>query len=402
MIWIVHIPPEYDGLDITSPAISYVLHNKPSADLIALVELRGGTITVFDDPFDGSGDITVEQDGINSDLTDYGDGDYSYDPIDQYETDVDIIVDGGSGVTIKINFKIYQPINKISGGGGALPIYAMSGDYQAIYKISNDDGTSLLNITNSDFPGITIGTISNFVCSDNGYLYFFWIGEEGLPIETHCHLVVVDPGMDYVEVMDIGWTGFQGVAMLAYDRAANMLYLEADDFPTSDQTTIYTFTRVGAAVSSNTRDNSSLGYWFSGMSVYDGVISYTATDISGDAHVVCDGVSRFSSATATMTGDILSPTDGYVYALYSDAGKLHLVKIDPVSGEIWTYDFPAGSTTLNTGRNLYVNDNGYSMTTIDIGGMGGAFILDPDGNYYDGGPVNMRGLDNSLSYFVEI
>jgi hypothetical protein len=401
MIWIVNIPPEYDGLEIVSPAISYVLHNQPSETQVALVEARGGTITAIEDPFGGSGTVTVTQDEEETDVTDLGDGDYSFDPLDQYETDVEVTIDGGGDVTIKINFTLYQKNNIVTGGGGeALPMYAIAESYEAVVKVDYETGTTVLTVDDSNFGSLFDGTKSNFVCSDNGYLFLFWIGSEGIPIETHTHLVVIDPDGNASEALDIGSTSHQGYCMLAYDRAQNKLYLEADDFPTSGQTTLYTFSETGGALSSQTRDTSTLGHSFDGIAVYNGIVSYLAYDFSsGDDIIICDGVERFSTS-GNMTGDILSPADGYVYALYSDSGALHLIKIDPSSGVEWTFDLPPTSTTLNSGRNLFVNDSGYSMVTVDIGGISGTFVIDPDGNYFDGGPVNMRGIDNYLNYFT--
>lgn len=402
MIWIVNIPPEYDGLEVSSPAISYVLHTEPSQAIIDVVADRGGTITALEDPFDGGGDVTVTQDDDETELDDLGDGDYSFDPLDQYETNVEVTIDGGGDVTIKINFTLYQKYNIVTGGeGDALPLYAMSTDAETVYQIDNDDGTSLWDVSSSDFAGVWDGTISNFVCSDDGYLYFFWIGEEGAPIETHTHLVVIDPEGTDAEALDIGSTVHQGWSMIAYDRTTGTLYLEADDFPAFGQTTLYTFSKTGGAIGSTTRDTSSLGYSFSGIAVYNGVVSYVAYDIStGYDAIVCDGVERFTSSSAYMTGDIVAPADGYVYALYDDSG-IKLIKIDPASGVEWTYDFGGSSSTVNWSRNLWVNDDGLAMVTLDISGTTTTYLISSGGTLSDSWPVaDNRCIDNNLNYFV--
>ena len=401
MIWIVNIPPEYDGLEIVSPAISYVLHNQPSETQVALVEARGGTITAIEDPFGGSGTVTVTQDEEETDVTDLGDGDYSFDPLDQFETDVEVTIDGGGDVTIKINFTLYQKYNIVTGDGSEpLPMYAMGGSYETVYQVDDETGATNWSDYSEDYAGLYEGTKSNFVCSDNGYLYFFWIGWEGMPIETHTHLIVIDPDGNASEALDIGSTSHQGYCMLAYDRAQNKLYLEADDFPTSGQTTLYTFSETGGALSSQTRDTSALGHSFDGIAVYAGVVSYLAYDFgSGDHIVICDGSEKMSTS-GNLSGDILAPADGFVYVLFEYNG-IKLRKIKPSGSVEWTYDFGLGTTLLNYDRNLWVNDAGASMVTIDDGGTSMTYIVDTEGNLsktFTG--ENNRGLDNLYNYYT--
>ena len=398
-IWIITFPPVYDGIIMTSPSYITIMTTEPTgsvlADLLAagakihkVPKLDGGTTTISDNGSPVSLDYDEEDDTYTGDL--------SEDLV--HEIDVDQSTDDADSTT---SFVYNSGTNFVVGDSvSSLPLYAMSDDSETIYKVSNSTGLTLWSLNSADYTGIWNGTISNFVCSDDGYLYFFWIGEEGVPIETHTHLIVVDPDGNDSEALDIGNTSHQGLSMLAYDRATSTIYLEADDFPASGQTTLYTFSETGVASGSSTRDTSSLGYSFSGIAVYNGIVSYLAYDFSsGDDIIICDGVERFSTS-GSMTGDILAPVDGYVYALYSDGGALHLIKIDPSGGVEWIFDLPPTSTTLNSGRNLFVNDSGYSMVTVDIGGISGTFVIDPDGNYFDGGPVNMRGIDNYFNYYT--
>ena len=240
MIWIVYIPPVYDGLEILSPGRTYVLRTAPSAEFIAYIESVGGTIKVMEDPLNGDGDTTISLDGDDSEINNDDYGDYVEMP-DQYETEVDIDIEDEEGNTVDVDpYTQYQPKNIVVGNPEpALPLYSAAGNASYIYLLDNESGITLDSWTDADYNLISSGTKSNFCISDEGILFFWYPKDEGYPLTTHIHVRVIDTGGSVYSILDHSGGSDESSTFLAFDRVTERLYVQAQGTTSSNHTTLY-------------------------------------------------------------------------------------------------------------------------------------------------------------------